>query len=476
MGKSISCIMILTLPQIKVVEINKNMFDSTYEGGKMEMYNVLKLTDEGFAVQILQNFSMDIRPGTHAYASFSGITKKDIAMGKLKEELAGMPLGIAALDGTILFNGILQNIALHEQSDYAILSGRLLSGSVLLDTEVKSRSFQDVSMSYQDIIEKVLEDTPDAGAVFAAGTYGEPIKKPIIQYKETDWQFINRLASRCKSCIIPDITQSKPWFYFGVKQNGQAVAFDQVEYTQMASEKFYYMGAEDEGWRKGDYYHADVDSIEDCQIGDTTTFKEKSLIICEKSAMYRQNEVIFTYKLAKESYNEEKRYHNHKFSGMTLLGTVLETAAETLKIHLDIDKEQDPGTAYPYDWVPPSGNLMYLMPKIGTRVSLYLPDGDEQNAKAINCVRTNGGAEGICQTMGNFENRCLTTEHGKQMYFHPGTMGFIGGSGMMSQTDEIGTVLKSSLKMKIIAKEEIKIIAPDVTLNANLQLNMKQGR
>lgn len=212
----------------------------------------------------------------------------------------------------------------------------------------------------------------------------------------------------------------------------------------------------------------------DYQIGDTTSFKEKSLIICEKSARYIHNEVIFTYKLAKENYNETKRYDNQRFSGMTILGTVLESTGETLKIHLDIDKEQNPGKAYLYDWIPPSGNLMYLMPKIGTRVSLYFPDS-EQNARAINCVRNNGGADGTCQMMGSYENRCLTTEHGKQMYFYPGAMGFIGGSGMLSQTDETGTVVQSRLKMKIKATQQIEVNAPDVTLNANLQLGLAKG-
>lgn len=440
-----------------------------------EAITIINLTDSNFGSELIESFSMQIKAGRHAEAYFTAIIKKEIVLEQLKKEIVEVPLGIMAADGTILFNGILQNLAFSEQSGYAVLEGSLFSGTILLDTEVKSRSFQDITMTYQDIIEKVLEDTPDAGAVFASGTFGQPIGKPIIQYKETDWEFIGRMASRCESCIIPDVSQPKPWFYFGVKQSGHEVNFYETECSQTASQKFYYMGGQAENWRKGDYYCADVDSTQNYEIGDKSTFKEKPLTICEKAASYLQNEVIFTYKLAKESYNQEKRYENHKFSGMTLLGVVIETAGETLKIHLDIDKEQDVGKAYPYDWVPPSGNLMYLMPQIGTRVSLYLPDGDEQNAKAINCVRTNGGAEGICQTMGNFENRCLTTEHGKQMYFHPGTMGFIGGSGMMSQTDGIGTVLKSSLKMKIIAKEEIKIIAPDVILNAALELSIKQG-
>lgn len=437
--------------------------------------NVVNLTDTGFGSQQVNEFSMNLMAGFHARAEFSAVTKIEIASEKLKEEMAGKPLGIAALDGAILFNGIIQDIGFCEESGYGILTGSLRSGSTLLDTEIKSRSFQDISMTYKDVIEKVLKDTYHAGAVFASGKYDEPIEKPIIQYEETDWQFINRLASRCESFIMPDITQPKPWIYFGMKQNGKEVKFDEREYSQKAAEKYYYMGAEEGGWRKGDYYHVDVESTQNYEIGDTATFKEKSLKICEKSAIYLQNEVIYTYVLAKESYNQAKRYDNRKIAGMTLLGTVLETAGETLKIHLDIDKEQEVGTAYPYHWVPPSGNLMYLMPKCGTRVSLYCPDSDEQKAVAINCVRTNGGSCGTCEAMGNFENRCLTTEHGKQVYFHPGTMGFIGGSGMLSQTDETGTVAQSSLKMKIIAAQKIEINAPDVTLSALLQLNMKRG-
>lgn len=440
-----------------------------------EAITIINLTDSNFGSELIESFSMQIKAGRHAEAYFTAIIKKEIVLEQLKKEIVEVPLGIMAADGTILFNGILQNLAFSEQSGYAVLEGSLFSGTILLDTEVKSRSFQDITMTYQDIIEKVLEDTPDAGAVFASGTFGQPIGKPIIQYKETDWEFIGRMASRCESCIIPDVSQPKPWFYFGVKQKGQSVVFDEVEYRQVASEKYYYMGAEEAGWRKGDYYQVDVESTQNYEIGDTTTFKDKELTICEKSAAYLQSEVIFTYRLAKEVYDQAKRYDNKKISDMTLQGTVLETASERLKIHLDIDESQEPGKAYSYKWVPPSGNLMYLMPTVGTRVSLYFPDSDEQHARVINCVRTNGGAEGICQAMGNFENRCLTTEHGKQMYFHPGTMGFIGGSGSISQTDQTGTVVQSSQKIKIYAKDEIKIIAPDVTLKAKSELTVVQG-
>ena len=100
-----------------------------------------------------------------------------------------------------------------------------------------------------------------------------------------------------------------------------------------------------------------------------------------------------------------------------------EVKNETIKIHLDIDKEQEEKTAYFYDWVPSTGNLFYCMPKVGTKVSLYICNRDEQSAKAINCVRTNGEN---CSELQNYNNRYFTSEHNKRIYLLPDEMGIQG--------------------------------------------------
>ena len=440
----------------------------------MQAISVVYLKDAEIGGRPLDFFSLRMLPGGHASAQFSLVADKDASVAKLREALENTYFRIVSLEGEQLFSGILQDVDMKEENGFARLRGSLVSGTVLLDLALKSRSFQDVSLTYRQVIETVLQDTADAGAIFAAGTFDRPIEYPIIQYRETDWQFINRMASRCGSFILPDISEPKPWFYFGMKRQGEAVSFDEIEYCQTAGDKLYARAAKAERETAGNHYYVEAKSTQNLEIGDTTVFQDKSLVVCEKAAAYLQSEVIFTYKLAKESYNWSKRADNEQIAGMTLLGTVLETAGERLKIHLDIDKEQDQKTAYPYKWVPPSGDLMYLMPEVGTRVSLYFPDSDEQHARAINCVRTNGGAESACEAIGNFENRCLTTKHGKQMYFHPGTMGLVGGSGSIRQVDGEGLFLHSDLALTIVAQDEIKLSAPEVELDAKLELTMVQ--
>ena len=66
---------------------------------------------------------------------------------------------------------------------------------------------------------------------------------------------------------------------------------------------------------------------------------------------------------------------------MSLGGTVEKTDHEQVWLRLDIDGAGGKA-AYPYDWAPATGSLMYCMPKVGTRVSLYIPGSDEREARA----------------------------------------------------------------------------------------------
>lgn len=45
-----------------------------------------------------------------------------------------------------------------------------------------------------------------------------------------------------------------------------------------------------------------------------------------------------------------------------------------------------------------SGNIMYCMPKVGTRASLFLQDGDGGHAVVLNSPRENGDS---CAAMGD---------------------------------------------------------------------------
>ena len=77
---------------------------------------------------------------------------------------------------------------------------------------------------------------------------------------------------------------------------------------------------------------------------------------------------------------------------MFLLGRVLIAEQDNLRIYLDIDESQDPGTAHLWPWVPETGYLMYLMPPKGSWISVYFGNGEESAGVAVNCIWENNPA------------------------------------------------------------------------------------
>ena len=57
--------------------------------------------------------------------------------------------------------------------------------SCKLDEQIKSRSFQNINMTYKDVINEIMKGYEKYDYTFEATD--KKIEKSIFQYKETDW-------------------------------------------------------------------------------------------------------------------------------------------------------------------------------------------------------------------------------------------------------------------------------------------------
>ncbi len=435
----------------------------------------------GFGLAILRDIKLHIRPNDHADVEFNGIVDADTGFTEIDKEIEGQEVSMDVLEDTgktsSLFRGLARQVYVIREGEIFYIQGRLASGTYLLDMERKSRSFQDVSMTYKDVVNKVLEDTPHAAAIFTVGQNAK-IGKPLIQYLETDWEFIKRLASHFGSFVIPEVTDSKPRFWFGMRSGSGQAVFSETDYDSVTSDTYYELGGAEAGLKRSDYFHYVVRDGQNHMIGDKTTFKSKNLVICEKHACMEHGHLVFSYHIGRDTIAGTKKTYNEKITGMSLLGTVLETQGQNVKIQLDIDKQQSKAAAYPYPWAPATGNLMYCMPQVGTRVSLYFGNHDEHSAKAVNCVRTNGSASPL---MADPNMRYFTTEHGKQLQLFPDSLGLSGGGSeqvplQMNLSDNLELLFQSHKSFLIHAKERITFEAEKlIRVSAPLQLTLAQA-
>ena len=183
------------------------------------------------------------------------------------------------------------------------------------------------------------------------------------------------------------------------------------------------------------------------------SFWGRELLVSREKTELAGGEVIFTYRLAGNSYTWVPWEDNPDYTGMSFVGSIVGTQGEQVEVAFDIDQTAAGGNRYGF--APATGNLMYCMPQKGTKTALYIGNGDEAQGIATGCIRTNGST---CEGTGSPEKKSFRSEHGKGMDLYPQSMEFNGGEiGKITFEDETGTTIESNGRLVLMAKEGIRL-------------------
>ena len=182
--------------------------------------------------------------------------------------------------------------------------------------------------------------------------------------------------------------------------------------------------------------------------------------ICAKKGSIVHGQMEFTYTLASLAWAGERRLGNKNFSGLSLLGTVSACSNETVQLKLDIDQGKPEQKLYPFNWVPATGNMMYMMPQEGTRVSLYFKGDEETSAVAVNCIRSGGGC-----ARSDYRDKGLTTEHGMQLKLYRDSMGVETPSNKFLMDASKGIEISGSRQLHISAAGDVHIEGKEVCIS-----------
>ena len=100
--------------------------------------------------------------------------------------------------------------------------------------EKKSRSYQNTGMSYGGVINEALAPWNTA-AIYPSSLSGTAIGFPAIQYQETDWQFVKRMASRFRLSLYPEPSIGGSKMYVGIPETGNTCELEAREYASICS-------------------------------------------------------------------------------------------------------------------------------------------------------------------------------------------------------------------------------------------------
>jgi hypothetical protein len=329
-----------------------------------------------------------------------------------------------------------------------------------LDVKVRNRSFQDIGKTFESLFKEIAYEYD--GDILDFASNGAVLGVPFIQYEETDWEFMKRLASRFGAPIFPFTQSNTPDIFIGLGKERRLdpdFTFDAVE-----------IGSEDRRdnseYRKGLMYIAEL--TEDIQIGDMIIYRGLTLVAARKTSRIKGGVLTHDYSFVRKEDAIYPYLHNRKISGASIEGTVLDVAKDTVKLHLSVDGVQDIKTAFPFRFAGPytaeGGTGWHIMPEKGERVCLYTPTADEKDAYArIACF-----SEAENEKHENPDLKIFETVHGNKMTLAPDELSFsrpLDGN-LIRMTDGGGVEIHSAGKLRVRAGKNANIVCGTLSIRA----------
>lgn len=266
-----------------------------------------------------------------------------------------------------------------------------LSSTCLMDIEKKSRSFQNGDMLYDQMFGQIV--SPYNQAVYLNyAAEAQVIGSFTMQYKETDWEFLKRMASRFYAPLIADYKTGYPRFSVGLMEGSKIVTLEDSDYKILKEEERYREAVQNyhAGVSEVDYIYYEVRTIgpdmESLQVGDAVLFKNTLFYIISVRAEVKDYILSHTYLLGSKNGLFCPPVFHDAIGGLSLQGTVIKVSRNMLKVHLDIDASQAEEDAH---WFQYSAfySTWYCMPEIGDCVNVHFPSVEESAGVVLNSVR-----------------------------------------------------------------------------------------
>lgn len=430
----------------------------------------------------------------HGRASITGLIKDEDEEKCIKLGSEDNFIHINAINGhekKCVFCGVIENLEL-QKGNGKIVKIDLITGTKLLDLVKRTRTFQNNEMSYKAMItsNNSLNTDVRAGTIFYKG---EKIPgELVVQYKETDWKFALRIASKCNTCLIPSCKTEGSKFFFGLHEGGVTRKVSNIMNLkiQKATSEFKHIKKMNQyTYFEEDSYYYIFDSREVFEMGDCVDIGmgEKLYVYKIKSAFDGQ-ELLNTYTLKTARGFAELNKYNDTIIGASLQGKVSSVSRDQVKIKLVIDSiYADTGEmffSYSTIYSSPDGTGWYCMPEIGDDVRLYFPSENETEAYVISAVHQEVGTVKSSSIGDNPPSRTdpdyksFKNKAGKEILFTPNKIEINNPNHGKIVLDDINGITIStehSIRFRADRVIEMHSLEDNILVNGATAVCMKQG-
>lgn len=400
--------------------------------------------------------------GRHGWLSISGHIRdeeEERCLGLLSTDVwEQVQLVGKAGESVTLFVGIVTDFTIACINDQKRLTLTVMTGSCLMDRQEHLRTWQDDACTYEQIFRGVTAGYPESGPVFTQ-PYAEAAGELVLQYHETDWTFLKRLASRRGQSLVPDPYRKGVRFSCGLPE-GEAFRLPEGGKYRMKKDLNEYRDKTGSGLAlsEADCLEYTVEERELHRIGDYTVLYGEKFYLYRLSGRYVGGEMLFDCHLKKEKGLQVPERYRREMAGCSLQARVL--AVKEDRVQVSVVDDENAGAAiniwYPYATVysTPDGTGWYCMPEPGDSVRLTIPQKEEKDAFVTSSVHE--GTAGSDRK--DPSRKVFKSIHQKEVRFTPDSIVITNNQGtQITLTDEEGIQIISDRSILLEAAQNLTI-------------------
>lgn len=407
----------------------------------------------------------------HAYLSLKLLIEEDTA-----EDFVNMASVFPVVlketvhtGGRIIFQGKAENVYTKVENGLSFLYFDACSYSKEWERVEKSRSFLNPAMTYMDVAKKVIADY-DRADIKDEVTNGAVIPEMLLQYEESDWVFLRRLASHFGTCLMVDATDKCGKAYFGIPHINYGTELDHQDYSLEKNLLHYARVLSPQGILPQEASNWKIKTRRFLSMGEEVSLNKVSAVVTELNILLEKGELVYRYTLSRRDGIRREKEKNPRIFGMSIPATVKERSGNRIRVQFDIDKEYDPAGKF-FTYAIESSSF-YCMPEVDSQVHIYFPEHDEQSAIAVHAIgsgsSSGGGGSGGGQ---NPDNKRFSDPSGSAMDMTPNSLTYAPDSSGSTVLNMSSGGLVSLHGLDINIKTQKGLMAAGETPAKNVMLN-----
>lgn len=378
---------------------------------------------------------------------------------------------------TILFYGVIEQLQIEIKDGSCIVDISLCSGTQLMDYEEHIRSFQKKDLTYSSLLDICHQEYEEPARIM---TEGNRMRIPhfIMQYRETDWEFIKRLAAMNHTVIFADCLTRGEKYHFGIpdRKNDSEEVLSEYR-TRYDMQEYWYKKNSGLAIHTEDTMSYIWESREIHKLGEKRFLDGREVFTWKIESVLKGNELYHTCYMKTRSGFQVIAYNNKYIAGVSLSGRVSKVEDEKvqIKIHSDENKDKSGFCWYSFSTVysSPDGTGWYCMPEIGDTVRLYFPTNKEEEAYVASAYHE---AEAGLRT--NPKCKFWRNKEGKEIQLAPDRILLTNNDGTyieLSDAEGIEIVSKGSVTVRAGGDLSISSSGSSIEMSAPQKIRLCQG-